>query len=83
MNMQERVQAEVLDQVTRTGAVDSNAVCCRVDRCDCRDVERAVELLLAQGTIELRQLPSRFPAGPTTVQLRERTAAGRRGRWSL
>jgi hypothetical protein len=80
MNMQETVQAEVLEQVARTGAVDSNAICCRVVGCDCRDVLRAVELLMAQGTIELRDLPGQFPAWSTTVQLRVPSDEGRRGR---
>jgi hypothetical protein len=39
-----------------------------------------VELLMAQGTIELRDLPGQFPAWSTTVQLRVPSDEGRRGR---
>ncbi len=71
MNMQETVQAEVLEQVGRTGEVHSDAVCCRVAGCDCRDVLRAVELLMAQGAIELRDV---------SVQLRLAADGGRQVR---
>ena len=58
MNMQVKVQAEILKKAATTGVVDVEEVCSHVPQADSRDVARAVELLAARHAIDL-------PDGPT------------------
>lgn len=53
MDMQARVQTEVLKEAATTGVVDVAEVCCHVPGADRRDVARAVEVLAARHAIDL------------------------------
>lgn len=57
MDMQAKVQTEVLKEAATTGVVDVLEVCSHVMGADRRDVARAVELLAARHTIELPDGP--------------------------